>query len=96
MKRDLNKFNEAIQLYEKALKINPKIPSINYCLAMSYQNLGDFGKSDYFAKRTLEIEPKFTKADLLISRSKRYEDNDKHKENMIKKRMIICHHSLNK
>ena len=44
---------------------------INYALAMSYQSLGNFKKCDFHAKETLKLDPKFTKADLLISRSKK-------------------------
>lgn len=85
LKRDLNKFDESIKLYEKALAYNEKIPAIYYSLAMSYQSIGNFSKSEYYAQKTLDIEPRFTKADLLISRSKKYRENDQHLEKMIEK-----------
>ena len=86
LKRDLNRFSESINLYETALKLNKNIPSVNYSMAMSYQSLGDFEKSDFFAKKALEIEPKFTKADLLISRSKKYHKGDEHLKAMLEKK----------
>ncbi len=86
LKRDLNRFSESINLYETALKLNKNIPSVNYSIAMSYQSLGDFEKSDFFAKKALEIEPKFTKADLLISRSKKYHKDDEHLKAMLEKK----------
>ena len=85
LKREINLFNEANDLYNKALKINKNDPIINYALAMSYQSLGDFQKSNFYAEETLKLEPKFTKADLLISRSKEYKKNDNHLNKMIDK-----------
>ena len=85
LKKDLNKFNDSIKLYKKALEYDKKIPAIYYSLAMSYQALGNFKDSDNYAQKTLEIEPEFTKADLLISRSKKYIKNDPHLLKMISK-----------
>ncbi len=82
LKRDLNKFDEAIELYEKALSCNNKIPEIYYSLAMAYQSVGKFKKAENYANETLSIDKKITKADLLISRSKKYSLNDNHIENM--------------
>ena len=39
---------------------------------MAYQSLGNFREADNFAYKTIELDKKFTKADLLISRSKKY------------------------
>tara|TARA_B100000029_G_scaffold513835_1_gene614596 strand:- start:3407 stop:4966 length:1560 start_codon:yes stop_codon:yes gene_type:complete len=85
LKREINLFKEANDLYNKALKINQNDPIINYALAMSYQSLGNFKKSNYYAEETLKLEPKFTKADLLLSRSKQYKKNDNHLNKMIDK-----------
>ena len=78
LKRDLNKFEEAIELYKKALINNNKVPSIHYMLAMAYKSLGNFKEAEKFAKKTIEIDKKYTKADLLISRSKKYTSKDNH------------------
>jgi len=78
LKRDLNQFFESNELYEKALQINPNHPIVLYSLAMNYQSLGNFKLSMEYATRATTIDPKFTRADLLISKSKKYEANDNH------------------
>ena len=85
LKRDLNKFEEAIKLYEKALNINEKVPEIYYSLAMAYQSLGKFEISEKYANKAIKENPNTTKADLLISRSKKYKIDDSHLNSMIKK-----------
>ena len=82
LKRDLNQFNEAIDLYKKALTYNNQISAIYYSLSMAYQGLGNFKEAEYYANKTIEINKKFTKADLLISRSRKYSSNDKHLKEM--------------
>ena len=83
LKRDLNQFLESNQCYEKALQINPKHPIVLYSLAMNYQSLGNFELSIEYATKALKIEPTFTRADLLISKSKKYTLNDKHLNEML-------------
>ena len=85
LKRDLNKFEEAITLYKEALTYNNKIPEVYYSLAMSHQSLGDFMDAENYANKTLEIDKKITKADLLISRSRKYKFDDDHLKAMIEK-----------
>ena len=82
LKRDNNDFEFAIDLYNKALKINSQIPAVLYSLALAYQGLGKFDLAIDYAKKTLEIEPKFTQADMLISQSKKYQAGDFHYEEM--------------
>ena len=78
LKRDLNKFEEAIVLYKKALNYSHDMPEIYYSLAMAYQSLGNFREAENYANKTIEIDKKITKADLLISRSKKYTSTDIH------------------
>ena len=85
LKRDLNKFEEAIKLYEQGLSYNNQIPEINYSIAMAYQSIGNFEKADQYANKTIQIDEKITKADLLISRSKKYKKNDPHLNTMLQK-----------
>jgi len=85
LKRDLNKFEEAIDLYKKALNYTNEVPEIYYSLAMAYQSIGNFEKSDHYANKSLELDKKNTKADLLISRSKKYNKNNSHLNSMIEK-----------
>ena len=68
----------AIDLYNKALKINDKIPVTFYSLALAYQGLGEFKLAIEYAKKTLILDPKFTQADLLISQSTKYKHGNKH------------------
>ncbi len=85
LKRDLNKFKEAIKFYETALNYNKNLSGTNYALSMAHQALGNFKKSEFYAKKSLEIDKKFTRADLLISRSKKYKNNDEHLVEMLDK-----------
>ena len=78
LKRDLNLFNEAIILYKKALSYNKNISAINYSLALAYQEIGRFKDAENYALKTLILDKKFTKADLLISKSKKYIREDEH------------------
>ena len=85
LKRDLNKFEDAIELYKKALEYKQNIPEIYYSLAMAFQSLGNFLEAENYANRTIKINKKMTKADLLISRSKKYTLKDEHFNTMSKK-----------
>ena len=78
LKRDLNKFDEAINLYEKALSISEPNPVIFYSLALAHQGIGNFEKSIYYSSEALKINFNFTRADHLISQSKKYSVDDKH------------------
>ena len=78
LKRDLNKFDEAIEIYEKALSISKENPVVYYSLALAHQGIGNFEKSILYSKETLKINPNFTRADHLISQSKKYNIGDKH------------------
>ena len=82
LKRDLNKFDDAIKLYKEALLYNKNISAVYYSLSMAYQSLGKFDEAENYANKTIEIEKKYTKADLLISRSKKYISNDIHLKEM--------------
>ncbi len=85
LKRDNNDFEAAINLYNKALKINDKIAITNYSLALAYQGLGKFDLAIEHAKKTLILDPKFTQADMLISQSTKYKDENEHYKKMSSK-----------
>ncbi len=82
LKRDLNKFGEAIKLYKKALIYNKSISAVYYSLSMAHQALGKFKEAEYYANKTIEIDRRYTKADLLISRSRKYKSSDTHLSEM--------------
>ena len=52
LKRDLNKFDDAIKLYEQALKISNQNPIICYSLALAHQGIGNFDKAISYSKKT--------------------------------------------
>ena len=85
LKRDMNDFNAALELYKKAYEINDKIPVVQYSLALAYQGIGNFKKAVEHAQKVLLLDPKFTKADLLISQSNKYTKDDYHYKSMNEK-----------
>jgi tetratricopeptide (TPR) repeat protein len=85
LKRDNNDFESAISLYSEALKINDKIPVTFYSLALAYQGLGKFNFAIEHAKKALFLDPKFTQADLLISQSMKYKNENRHYNEMSSK-----------
>ena len=85
LKRDINKLSEAVELYETANKIAPNNQIILYLLALAHQGLGGFEKSIEYAKQVLSINPKFIKADHLISQSKTYKKDDWHYKSLLNK-----------
>ena len=85
LKRDLNDFKDAITQYKKALNYNKDIPDIYYSLSMAYQALGNFKEAEEYATKTIEKNNRYTRADLLISRSRKYTSKDDHLEKMKKK-----------
>ena len=84
-KRDLNQLSEAVELYENAMRISPNNPTILYALALAHRSLGNFDKAIEFAKKVITIDPKFTRADLLISRCVTYNEQHWHYNQLIKK-----------
>ena len=83
-KRDLNQLSEAIKLYEIADKLTPNNYIILYALALSHRGLGNFDKAIKYAKKVKLINPKYTRADLLISRCLTYDDQNWHYKELIK------------
>ena len=57
----------------------------HYNLGLLYQQSGNFEKSLYHYKKTLEINPKFTKADHSIAMMTEYSSKNKHFLDMQKK-----------
>ena len=71
--------------FELEFYYEDRLPTIYYLLSMAYQSLGNFKEADNFAYKTIELDKKFTKADLLISRSKKYTRDDNHLKQMREK-----------
>ncbi len=85
LKRDLNQFNEAIKFYNKAAQITNNNPIVYYSLALAHQGIGDFDKTYEYSKKALELNPNFTRADHLISQSKKYNIEDEHYKKLLEK-----------
>jgi len=96
LKRDLNQFDDAIKFYEEALKITKENPVIYYSLALAHQGIGNFDKCVFYSTKTLEIDSNFTRADHLISQSKKYTLNDEHYKSLKKKIDKFNENSLEK
>jgi tetratricopeptide (TPR) repeat protein len=52
-----DKYDEAIEVYEKALALDPKFTDAVHGLAMCYQAKGDLGAAIELTKRYIEQEP---------------------------------------
>ena len=99
LKYNINQPYEAITLLNKALSINENNYKAAYNLALVYQSIGEFDQTVKYARKTLELEPRFTKADKLLSVYNKYQDeSDKHLIEMQKKifdKSIISNEKVN-
>lgn len=85
LKRDINENTEAIKYYKMAYKIDDKNETLLINLAGAYQISGEF---DFAKKILIELHEKFprcTKGDFMFSSIHTYIDEDKHREQMLKK-----------
>ena len=85
LKRDANKFDEAIKLYEKASSIKPNEPIILYLLSLANQGLGNFKLAIEYGIKALKLNPKLTQVDHLIAQSSKYENKNDHYRSMFDK-----------
>ncbi len=85
LKKDLNLINESINYFKKSLAINNNILETNFNLATIYQSSGEFQKSRDHLKKALEINPNFTEGDRALSLITKYDENNEHFKNMLKK-----------
>ncbi|MDC3184969.1 sulfotransferase [Candidatus Pelagibacter sp.] len=84
-----NRTDESIKNYKKSLELfyktneNPKNALlIHYNLGLVYETVGDVSAVRSQVEIMLKIDPKFTRADYLLSTSKKYSKGDKHIEEM--------------
>ena len=78
LKKELNLFDEAIEYFKKALLLKDDNLEINYNLSVLYQGLGHYEKAIKYLEKVTTIDPKFTKADRIISSMTQYTDDNKH------------------
>ena len=79
---DLNNFEEAIDLYKKALEINNEIPLGHNNIALAYLSLGKFDDAIKHFNEVLRINPKITSADKFISKITKYDSESEHIKKM--------------
>ena len=82
LKGYLNLNKSAIEYFNKILKINDKLIEPYFNLAINYQALGEFEKSSVCLKKILELNPKFTDADRILSLMTKYTNNHPHYHNI--------------
>ena len=78
LKSYLNLNKTAIGYFNKILKINNKLIEPYYNLAINYEALGEFEKSSECLKKILELNPKFTDADRMLSIMTKYTNDHPH------------------
>ena len=81
----LNKNDEALNLLIKAHETNDKLIPIHLNLAIVYQSLGNFNKAIEHLNKIIDIDPKFTRADKMLSSLLDYKKEVHHKKEMLKK-----------
>ena len=105
LKKDLNLLDEAIDFYKKTLLINEDLIETQFNLASAYISLGKFSDAENHLNKILEIDPKFTEADRLISTFPMYNEDNQHLKKMInkindktlnKKQLMHLHFALGK
>ena len=83
LKRDVNDYENSITLYEKAYKMNNKIPTVVINLAAAYQIVGKFELSKNYLESYLNENQEDVLAHKMLSTIKKYEKNDKHQTMML-------------
>ena len=78
LKYELNNYEEAVELYKKALHLNNEIPMAHYNLGLVYQALGRFEDAKFHLQTLSKIKPEITAADKILSRFIKYKDGDPH------------------
>lgn len=54
----LNKYEDAIKVYSKALQINEKSPECHFNLASAYNDMSNYSNAVFHYKRAIELDPK--------------------------------------
>ena len=84
-----NRTDESVNYYKKALELFYKTNNdpkntllVHYNLGLVFETLGDVNAVRNQVEMMSKIDPKFTRADYLLSNSKKYSKGDKHIEKM--------------
>ena len=81
----LNKYEEAIYYYKKAISLNNKDTLLHYNIGLVYQSLGRFDEAKLHYKEVLKINPNMNIIDRIMGRFIKYEEDDSHLKEMLKK-----------
>ena len=76
LKREINDFEGAIDLYTKALNVDQNQFLIHHNLALAYQGIGKFDLSKKHSLKSLEINPNHAISHKMLSASKKYVDEE--------------------
>jgi len=60
--RLMNNFAEAVRSYEKAIELDPDVPSFHLGLGIAFQQQGDFESAVVALNRAIELDPLFANA----------------------------------
>ena len=78
MYSNISNFNEAINSYKNALKINPKISLVHHNIGNVYIALGNFAEAKKHYIESTRLNPKDSNSHRSLSRLIRYTDKEKH------------------
>ncbi|MDP1675326.1 MAG: tetratricopeptide repeat protein [Bacteroidota bacterium] len=59
---DSHEYDKAIQLFQKAMEINPNDPLLNNNLGSAYYKSGNYGKAIQYLEKAIEINPQYSMA----------------------------------
>jgi len=74
----LNKYEEAVNYFKKAIDLNPKAFFSHFNLGSTLITIGKFNEAKTHLKKSVELNPSFTESHRLLSRIKKYSNNDPH------------------
>ena len=85
LKSELNMEHEAINFYNKALKIDDNNYTTHFNKAFTLQAIGNFEEAIFHAKKCLELNKNFTPADALLTKIIDYKKDNWHLKSMLDK-----------
>ena len=78
----LSKYDEAINCYKNAININPKFSAAHYNLGKVYITIGKFDEAKNHLREAIELNSDFTHAHRALSRILKYNNKEKHLEEL--------------
>ena len=89
LKRELNDFKSAIELYKKALSIDDKQFLIHHNLSLSYLGIGEFDLAKKHCLLSLKNNPGHYLSHKMLSSLTKYKKEDEHFK-LMKDKAIVC------